>query len=135
MIKQQTCLMLWLRILIGTEYWKVPMLQDSKRLKLIFKSFSLFKFPCDEKLHQLFQCFKIYLLIFSPFLRNNSLFCFLYFYYLIKNYIVGQGKQSVSLEGGGQLELSGAPVETLHETCAEIDSHLCEVRFQLLKEY
>jgi glutamate--cysteine ligase len=31
---------------------------------------------------------------------------------------------SVSLEPAGQLELSGAPLETLHETCAETGSHL-----------
>ncbi|WP_112873710.1 glutamate--cysteine ligase [Paracoccus endophyticus] len=34
---------------------------------------------------------------------------------------------NVSLEPGGQLELSGAPVETLHETRAELDNHLSEV--------
>ncbi|KAE8055333.1 hypothetical protein FH972_012180 [Carpinus fangiana] len=39
-----------------------------------------------------------------------------------------KGKQSISLEGGGQLELSGAPVKTLHETYAEIRSHLCQVK-------
>ncbi|KAB1223272.1 Glutamate--cysteine ligase, chloroplastic [Morella rubra] len=39
-----------------------------------------------------------------------------------------QGKQSISLEPGGQLELSGAPVETLHQTCAEINSHLSQVK-------
>jgi len=35
---------------------------------------------------------------------------------------------SVSLEPGGQLELSGAALETLHETCGEVNSHLVEVR-------
>nr|POE71591.1 glutamate--cysteine ligase, chloroplastic [Quercus suber] len=39
-----------------------------------------------------------------------------------------QGKQKVTLEPGGQLELSGAPLETLHQTCAEINSHLCQVK-------
>lgn len=39
----------------------------------------------------------------------------------------GQGKQSISLEPGGQFELSGAPVETLHQTCAEVNSHLYQV--------
>jgi gamma-glutamylcysteine synthetase len=42
---------------------------------------------------------------------------------------VGQGKQSISLEPGGQFELSGAPVETLHQTCAEVNSHLYQVGF------
>lgn len=31
---------------------------------------------------------------------------------------------SVSLEPGGQLELSGAPVETIHQTCKEVRDHL-----------
>ncbi len=31
---------------------------------------------------------------------------------------------AVSLEPGGQLELSGAPVRTIHETCQEINAHL-----------
>ncbi|KAG5563223.1 hypothetical protein RHGRI_005845 [Rhododendron griersonianum] len=39
-----------------------------------------------------------------------------------------QGKQSVSLEPGGQFELSGAPLETLHQTCAEVNSHLYQVK-------
>ena len=34
---------------------------------------------------------------------------------------------NVSLEPGGQFELSGAPVETLHETAAETEKHLHEV--------
>ena len=35
--------------------------------------------------------------------------------------------QSVTLEPGGQFELSGAPVATLHQTCAEVNSHLYQV--------
>lgn len=35
---------------------------------------------------------------------------------------------NVSLEPGGQLELSGAPLETIHETCDEVNGHLAEVR-------
>jgi len=35
---------------------------------------------------------------------------------------------SVTLEPAGQLELSGAPLEHLHQTCAETGSHLREVR-------
>lgn len=34
---------------------------------------------------------------------------------------------TISLEPGGQFELSGAPLETVHETCAETGSHLREV--------
>ena len=45
-------------------------------------------------------------------------------------HIIGlrQNGQSVTLEPGGQFELSGATVETLHETCAEVNSHLYQVR-------
>jgi glutamate--cysteine ligase len=35
---------------------------------------------------------------------------------------------NVSLEPGGQLELSGAPLETIHQTCDEVNEHLAEVR-------
>jgi glutamate--cysteine ligase len=35
---------------------------------------------------------------------------------------------SVSLEPGGQFELSGAPLETIHQTCDELQSHLAECR-------
>jgi glutamate--cysteine ligase len=35
---------------------------------------------------------------------------------------------TVSLEPAGQLELSGAPLETLHETCAETGRHLAQVK-------
>ena len=33
---------------------------------------------------------------------------------------------SVSLEPGGQLELSGAPLENIHQTCDEVHAHLAE---------
>jgi glutamate--cysteine ligase len=39
-----------------------------------------------------------------------------------------QGNAAVSLEPAGQLELSGAPLETLHETMAELDAHFEQVR-------
>lgn len=35
---------------------------------------------------------------------------------------------SITLEPGGQFELSGAPLENLHETCREVNTHLREVR-------
>ena len=35
---------------------------------------------------------------------------------------------SVTLEPAGQLELSGAPLETIHQTCVELGTHLNEVR-------
>jgi glutamate--cysteine ligase len=40
---------------------------------------------------------------------------------------MNQGKQNISLEPGGQFELSGAPVETLHQTYDEINLHLYQV--------
>ncbi|HSF95167.1 MAG TPA: glutamate--cysteine ligase [Thermohalobaculum sp.] len=44
--------------------------------------------------------------------------------------IIGLEKDgaNVSLEPGGQLELSGAPLETIHQTCDEVNSHLAEVK-------
>lgn len=39
-----------------------------------------------------------------------------------------EGGAAVSLEPGGQFELSGAPVETLHQTAAELRLHLDQVR-------
>ena len=35
---------------------------------------------------------------------------------------------SITLEPAGQLELSGAPLETIHQTCCEVESHLSQVR-------
>ncbi len=35
---------------------------------------------------------------------------------------------SVSLEPGGQFELSGAPLETVHQTCDEVHTHLAVVK-------
>ena len=39
-----------------------------------------------------------------------------------------QDKASVTLEPAGQLELSGAPLETIHDTCRETAQHLYEVK-------
>src|SRR3546814_151835 len=39
----------------------------------------------------------------------------------------GQGC-SVTLEPGGQVELSGAPLETIHQTCDEVHEHLRQVK-------
>ena len=41
--------------------------------------------------------------------------------------LVGDGA-SVSLEPGGQFELSGAPLKTVHETCSEVHAHLEAVK-------
>ncbi|KCV80817.1 glutamate--cysteine ligase [Actibacterium atlanticum] len=35
---------------------------------------------------------------------------------------------NVSLEPGGQLELSGAPLENIHQTCDEVNTHLRDVK-------
>ena len=44
--------------------------------------------------------------------------------------IIGLTKDgaNVSLEPGGQLELSGAPLETIHQTCDEVNEHLHQVK-------
>jgi glutamate--cysteine ligase len=41
---------------------------------------------------------------------------------------LSKGRANVSLEPGGQLELSGAPLENLHQTCEELNQHLAEVK-------
>ena len=41
---------------------------------------------------------------------------------------LSRGGASVSLEPGGQFELSGAPLESVHDICLEIGSHLTEAR-------
>ena len=38
------------------------------------------------------------------------------------------GGGAISLEPGGQFELSGAPLESLHQTCSELHAHLAQVR-------
>jgi glutamate--cysteine ligase len=45
-------------------------------------------------------------------------------------FLIGLEKDgaNVSLEPGGALELSGAPVETIHQTCDEVNVHLAEVK-------
>jgi glutamate--cysteine ligase len=46
--------------------------------------------------------------------------------------IIGLGEQSgmgaISIEPGGQFELSGAPLETLHQTSAETEAHMALVK-------
>jgi glutamate--cysteine ligase len=37
-------------------------------------------------------------------------------------------KAAISLEPGGQLELSGAPLATIHQTCDEVHAHLAEAK-------
>ncbi|GAB4194591.1 MAG: glutamate--cysteine ligase [Thalassobaculales bacterium] len=37
-------------------------------------------------------------------------------------------RAAITLEPGGQFELSGAPLETIHQTCAETATHLAEVK-------
>ncbi len=39
-----------------------------------------------------------------------------------------QGLASITLEPGGQFELSGAPLEHLHQTCSETGEHLAQLR-------
>ena len=39
-----------------------------------------------------------------------------------------QGMASITLEPGGQFELSGAPLEHLHQTCSETGAHLAQLR-------
>ncbi len=41
---------------------------------------------------------------------------------------LSQNSASLSLEPGGQFELSGAPLKTVHQTCSEVNTHLEQVR-------
>ncbi|MGL5446139.1 MAG: glutamate--cysteine ligase [Rhabdaerophilum sp.] len=38
------------------------------------------------------------------------------------------GGGAISLEPGGQFELSGAPLETIHQTCIELGAHLAQLK-------
>ncbi len=42
--------------------------------------------------------------------------------------LVNDARCSITLEPGGQFELSGAPLETVHQTCEEVHEHLRQVR-------
>ncbi len=52
------------------------------------------------------------------------------------NSIVGlkHGKQNISLEPAGQFELSGQPLENIHQTCDEITKHLNQMK-QISKKH
>jgi glutamate--cysteine ligase len=39
-----------------------------------------------------------------------------------------KGLANISLEPGGQFELSGAPLDSVHDTCSEVNEHLQQVR-------
>ncbi|MGH6931214.1 MAG: glutamate--cysteine ligase, partial [Dongiaceae bacterium] len=41
---------------------------------------------------------------------------------------LSHGSCNITLEPGGQFELSGSPVENLHQTCAEVQQHLAQVK-------
>src|SRR5262249_47906777 len=41
---------------------------------------------------------------------------------------LSQNGASLSLEPGGQFELSGAPLKSVHETCVEVNTHMAQVR-------
>ena len=41
---------------------------------------------------------------------------------------LSKDKESITLEPGGQIELSGAPLDNIHETCEETTNHLRELK-------
>jgi len=47
-----------------------------------------------------------------------------------EGYLIGllRDGASITLEPGGQFELSGAPLSNIHETCSEVNNHLREVK-------
>jgi glutamate--cysteine ligase len=46
------------------------------------------------------------------------------------DHIIGlsQDSASISLEPGGQFELAGAPLKSLHQTCSEVNTHQSQIR-------
>jgi glutamate--cysteine ligase len=66
---------------------------------------------------------------FTPRCRDICTRCALFFF-LCSGCLIGLSRNgaSVSLEPGGQFELSGAPLATMHEICAETGQHLEEVK-------
>jgi glutamate--cysteine ligase len=42
--------------------------------------------------------------------------------------LIDDNGASITLEPGGQLELSGAPLESIHDTCFEVHTHLRQVK-------
>ncbi|CAO2184996.1 unnamed protein product [Urochloa humidicola] len=46
------------------------------------------------------------------------------------NNVIGlkKGLQNISIEPGGQIEFSSAPLQTIHQTCDEVNSHLNQVK-------
>ena len=53
----------------------------------------------------------------SPVMENNNVIA-----------LSKPDRSSISLEPAGQLELSGAPLETIHQTCGEVTQHLKQVK-------
>ncbi|MBM3533129.1 MAG: glutamate--cysteine ligase [Alphaproteobacteria bacterium] len=45
-----------------------------------------------------------------------------------KTIALSRGAGAITLEPGGQFELSGAPLKTIHQTCDEVNEHLDQVR-------
>jgi glutamate--cysteine ligase len=45
-----------------------------------------------------------------------------------KTIALSMGKCAITLEPGGQFELSGAPLENIHQTCDEVHTHLAQVK-------
>ena len=46
----------------------------------------------------------------------------------IRSRLANDARCSITLEPGGQFELSGAPLDTVHQTCDEVHEHLRQVR-------
>ena len=45
-----------------------------------------------------------------------------------KTIALATGGCAITLEPGGQFELSGAPLDNLHQTCDEVHTHLAQVK-------
>lgn len=92
---------------IGTEHEKLPFTRDRHE-----------PVPYDgpRSIRQLLDGMRL-LLGWEPIMENDN----------IIGLVNVTGTAAISLEPGGQFELSGAPVQTLHETSSEINAHLAQL--------
>ena len=88
-------------IKIGTEHEKFVYAKNN---------LSLIPYDGDQSILKVFE--KFITLGWVPIKEQNNIIA------LQKN------QASITLEPGGQLELSGAPLDNVHETCIEINNHL-----------
>jgi len=93
---------------IGTEHEKFPFLTDT--LERV-------PYEGERSIRALLEGFRDRF-HWTPIMENGN----------IIGLLAPDGLGSISLEPGGQFELSGAPLANIHETCEEVHDHLIQVR-------